>query len=466
MNLKRKLPFFKFFAFAVFLLLCAVGVLNFLTSENSSAEWIYTVEWINIVSLFSVIALLILWLPGKALTISLMLCAIFATIPAFANFYQNLDWPQQYLLSGCWIISFIAGGVFCFLAAARLSGAFSWALCGLGSIVFAFGVGEAFLLATSQNSDAISDVSYASVHAAPGATTEAQSWTEGQCGRTPGAPGSETRAVHRIKRFDEDLFDVEYNFNSAGWRKLPVADSDAENDLLIFGCSMAFGYGLNDEQTWAWRLAELLGPNWLVQNYAGSAYGANQMLCLLEKHLVAPLQGKNRYALFLAIEDHLIRNQFFSFMPHYRLTPRDEAESGGEPRYKWIHMLPVAFNGSQLAREIRNLGMGIKRKYPGDEADLYLAMIRRSADILRKQYKTELIVMLWPDLESLKNEIKSFGIPVVSAQPMLTGWNKTSPPGVSYYIKYPFESHPNAKASEELAEGLALYFGTLKQNSR
>lgn len=446
----------------MFVALAIVGALNLATSSSSSPEWIYTIGWINRIALVALVIACIVYLPDKTLTAAIISSAILFAIPYYAPFYQYLSWQCQYLLSACWGLAFILAGIAFFRVALKRAALISILLCLTGSIIMAIGVGEFYLLFTAQPSDAIVDASSRSRHAlTTQGVPEHESWAPGQCGMTPGTPGRESRAFHRMQKFDEDLFDVAYSFNSRGWRKLPKSANDAPNDLILFGCSLTFGYGLEDNQTWSWQLASFLGPNWKLENYAGSAYGANQMLCLLEKHLIDPPQGSHRYALFLAIEDHLIRNEFFSSMPHYQSDANGDAQAGGQGGYNWLHLLPVNFNGSQLAREIRNLGMALKRRTPGAEKTLYLAMLKQSADLLHNNYGTRLFVLLWPDIENLKPDIEALGIQVIMAKQMLPEWDKGKGAGSAYYIKYPFEPHPNAEASVLLAKGLAKYFQEL-----
>lgn len=61
---------------------------------------------------------------------------------------------------------------------------------------------------------------------------------------------------------------------------------DAAREVLILGCSFAFGWAISDHETMAWQLQELL-PGVRVVNRGVNAYGTYQALLLLEELLHA-----------------------------------------------------------------------------------------------------------------------------------------------------------------------------------
>jgi hypothetical protein len=56
----------------------------------------------------------------------------------------------------------------------------------------------------------------------------------------------------------------------------------ARRKLAIVGDSFSQGYGIRDEETYAWRLAEL-APGWDVENYGTGGYGAYQSLLRMRR---------------------------------------------------------------------------------------------------------------------------------------------------------------------------------------
>lgn len=107
--------------------------------------------------------------------------------------------------------------------------------------------------------------------------------------------------VHFDSRFIYDQY--------TGWRNAPNIDARPENlghirtnaqgmrnhqeftlekpagkrRLMIVGDSYSFGHGVSNEDTYAYRLAELL-PGWEVMNYAVSATGTDQNYLMYEHH--------------------------------------------------------------------------------------------------------------------------------------------------------------------------------------
>jgi hypothetical protein len=74
--------------------------------------------------------------------------------------------------------------------------------------------------------------------------------------------------------------------NSHGMRnheEFPVERTPGKRRLLIVGDSYSFGHGVSNEETYAYRLAELL-PEWEVMNLAVSATGTDQNYLMYEHH--------------------------------------------------------------------------------------------------------------------------------------------------------------------------------------
>lgn len=453
-------------------------ILNWATPQSASEEWLYTLKWINLILIALLVVSLVLMIGlGLVMTLKsrygricsilcVLFCCIFFAIPQLLPDYQLMSWQWQYFLSACWALAFLLAGIFIFIVASRTGAAIASILCIIGSLALGIAAMEFSLLFTSQFADGMANLSAKSRYAEQGpGRPEYESWVENECGRKPAPEGQQIPAFHRLASFEKDIFDVRYTFNDKGWRLLPPANPGAQNDLLLFGCSFTFGYGLEDEQTWPWKLAALLGPDWDVENYSANAYSINHLLCMLEHGLIEIPDGVNRYALFLAIDHHLRRNEFFTYTPHYQLDAAGEAQAGGQPRFNWVLSLPSTFNGSQLAREAGSFIIGLAMKQPEKHIPLYLAMIKKSATLLRNKYGTQLIVFLWPDMESLEPHLKEAGIPVLLARPMLPDWDTPEDPGWKYRISRLYEPHPNEQAATELAQGVALYFKRLASSA-
>ena len=392
--------------------------------------------------------------------------AILLIVPFIAPPAGQLPWLVGYLLSCCWMLGTFCAAIAFFAVAAKINNLFSGLLCLIGSLALAFSFMEGCLLATPQPQDALLDDSRHSKYVLSNqAVPQGENMSTTAIGTFPEATGSSVFTAHRALKFDRELFDVRYGFDAQGRRVTPMSDARPQAELLLFGCSYTFGHGLEDQETWAWKLGKLLGPKWRISNYACNAFGAQQMLTLLEEGLVEASSTPRRAALFLAINHHVRRNAGLIYMHSVRYGLRDNGrlERDGfttDSPYTAFFLLPNYFNGSQLIRHISiNITQFFSKYYHATFLKTYLAIIEESARLLREKYKASLTVLLWPDVEYLEAELQQRGIATLRARDMLPDWDTTK--GNVYYIDPEWEMHPNPRATSELAEGLAAYFRPL-----
>lgn len=448
---------------------CAIIViLRYWLPEHASEEYIYTTQWLArfilpplaLYLLFALLTAPAFRRRGKSRISAFLLLGGFAlgALTFLAPKPDFTPWQLDMALSLCWTGCFLCLGFGFFFLGASASSLRSGIFCTLGSIFLAFGIAEGYLLATPQQWDGLYYDNANSRHVLSGAAEPGFPNVEnGVCGIAAVPLARHVATAHRYMRYGEPMYDARYDFDQRGRRELPPASQQPQYDLMLFGCSFTFGAGLNGEETWAWQLAKSLGPDWKLTNYSFNGYAANQMLCFLEHNLVEAPTAPRRYALFLGIQDHLRRNEFFDNFPHYDLDTAGNPARSGKGKFIWLNNLPAVFHGSQLARQITRMGTGIIMGASETETrQAYLAMIAASSRLLAEKYDTKLIVMLWPDLEFLQPELEKLHIPVILARPMLPLWD--DPDGTVYQIVPRYEGHPNALANGQLATGLAAYF--------
>lgn len=458
-----------------FLCAAVLLLLHLTVPQDASPEYIYTIKILGRIGLPSslLIAFIIRTFASSLFSslsrrwkIASIVGAVFLLIPFLAPAEGQLAWRMGYLLSVCWMMGTLCASLVLFAVAAKADNLLSGGLCLIGSFALAFSVMEGYLLCTPQVEDALLDDSRHSKYVLSNqAVPQGENLGRTAIGTFPKATGSSVVTAHRVLKFDRELFDVRYGFDARGRRMTPTSDARPQAELLLFGCSYTFGHGLENEDTWAWKLGKLLGSEWRVSNYGFSGFGPQQMLTLLKEGLVEiPLTPK-REALFLALEHQIRRNAglLYTYSARYALRDDGSLERDGfttDSPYTVLFLLPNYFNGSQLVRHISILIREYLVKKNHDEfLKTYLAILEESARLLREKYNASLTVLLWPDVEYIEAELRQRGIATLRARDMLPDWDATK--GNAYYIDPKWEMHPNSRATSELAEGLAAYFRPL-----
>lgn len=264
------------------------------------------------------------------------------------------------------------------------------------------------------------------------------------------------RFAHRKLHGDEVVFDTLCTLDEEGRRATPVRP-DAARAVLLFGDSFTFGDGVEDRETFAWRLGELLGPDWQVFNYGVSGYGAHQALALIESGRIpfAALRGRYReiFAFFLSIGDHPRRAcTWFSRGPRYVSTGARAPEAR---RVRRDGALP-ATRGDVTARILAGSTF-LEAVYPrlvaAGATELHLDILETCARDLAV-WRIPFTVLLWPDCDRLLPALRERRVrvlPLASRFPTPGAvWTDTPP----QWRVSPWDRHPNARAHAIIAGAL------------
>jgi hypothetical protein len=141
--------------------------------------------------------------------------------------------------------------------------------------------------------------------------------------------------IHEIKMSGEyKVFEVDYTMDNSSCRVTPNKDSLRDKYALFFGCSIAFGYGLNDDETLPFYYQEEANAN--SKNYASNGYGTNQMLARLQyQDLSLQAKEKDGVAFYIFFWDHI----------HRAIGTMDRYTS-------WVHQTPYYYmDGDNLVRD-------------------------------------------------------------------------------------------------------------------
>mgnify|MGYP005809868775 CR=1 FL=1 len=275
------------------------------------------------------------------------------------------------------------------------------------------------------------------------------------------APG-----VYHSERIAPDgklIYAADYTIDDHLLRKTVSAASGPT--VAFFGDSFTFGLGLPDSGTLPQYFADLTERKTRVLNFAVPAYGPQQFLRALEIGRFDPLLKDAQVFIYLTAPWHAQRSScLLSFMGS---APRYELYNGKlELRGRCVEglgkVVQAVFNGAAFRRFVQP---AIERLHAGD-IELYMAEIRRCAELVRDKYHARMIVLYLSEGagyldqtgftdETIKEKLRQAGVELVDASLSPADF----PPGTKLNI--PGDGHPTAIANRARAELLHKYLADL-----
>lgn len=262
---------------------------------------------------------------------------------------------------------------------------------------------------------------------------------------------------------DVPVYDIEVNTLESGWRVTPQRGEKAETAVVFLGCSYTFGDGLQDNETYPYRVGEELGDAYQVFNLGVSGYGTHQVLALIENGRLDPIfqRYKKVYVFYMALEDHIRRCGGYAPWdtegPRYVLKDGEATYTGSfAANRSWLGRLAgVVFERSNLYEKILNMPTEAQRERL---TDLYIAMIDKANTILQQKYHSNLVLLTWMEDKSFQTEFERSGIQVIDPSPYFPDFATNK---AAYKIKN--DGHPNARADALLAQAVVDYLRRQKQ---
>ncbi len=134
---------------------------------------------------------------------------------------------------------------------------------------------------------------------------------------------------------NDTVFNVKYSIDKNCLRITPDHKPERNKYALFFGCSLAFGQGLNNDETLPYQF-QVESDEYNSYNFAYSGYGTNHMLARLQyQNLSENVAEKDGAAFYIFFWDHIYRS--IGSMNHY---------------CDWMSSAPYfAFEGDQLIRK-------------------------------------------------------------------------------------------------------------------
>ena len=250
---------------------------------------------------------------------------------------------------------------------------------------------------------------------------------------------------------NKTIFQAIYSYNSDGRRITP--DHPGATEAVVFlGCSFTLGLGLNDEDTYPYKVAEMLGENYQVFNFGESGYGTHQALALIENGYLDEIARKydKMHVFYMNIPSHKERNagqaSWDKDGPSYQMTLDGGVKHMGS--FKEI----LGNDKEKKSLVFRRLNDNNFMK------ELHLAIIRQADRTLRDQYKSKLVVLdVYPSEDYMKTLSKD-NIPILVMLPNADDAE----------FRIPGDGHPNELATTVYAKRVVDYLsrsGQPRKNS-
>ena len=213
----------------------------------------------------------------------------------------------------------------------------------------------------------------------------------------------------------DTVFNVNYTIDSNHTRVTPGFNEVKDKYALFFGCSIAFGLGLEDNQTLPYHFQNESEYN--AYNFGYTGYGTNQMLARLQYQNLRPyVKGKDGIAVYVFFWDHIERAigsmsryvGWVSNAPYYFLEDgklkRDRHFKDGRPLTSGL------YERLYQSSIVKYFDVGFPIGLNEDHFDLVTEMIKESKTAYEKQFgNDEFYVAIYPSFMEVDPEkYKSF----------------------------------------------------------
>lgn len=191
----------------------------------------------------------------------------------------------------------------------------------------------------------------------------------------------------------ELVYDVIYSIDAYGRRVTPCVSSRIRSKFVsFFGCSFAFGEGLNDDQTLPYHIGKY-APCYKPYNYAFAGYGPQQMLAKIQQGDLSR-EIVQKEGILLCVHAHIDRaigsmnvcNWISPDLPYYYFSEdgnlvRDGTFATGRPFtslfYHWV------FKSQLLRKILRDLPIA----YTDEHIELTATIVEESFRLFRNDFK-------------------------------------------------------------------------------
>lgn len=264
---------------------------------------------------------------------------------------------------------------------------------------------------------------------------------------------------HDVKLSGNDtVFDVHYSIDHMNKRITPDFDSSKTDYALFFGCSIGFGFGLEDNQTLPYQVQEQ-SPNTNSYNFCISSTGTNHMLAELQyRDLSKQVAEKDGCCYYIFFWDHIYRaigtmhryTEWLHLAPNYEMKDkklvRNKSFKDGRPFTSfWYERL-------YQTNIVKYFEIDLPLKLNDRHFDLVTEMILESKKTYEKQFGNDkFYLVFYPNyVVYTPEEMRIFKSYLTKKKIKFIDLSKV----IVYQGKYTLgaDSHPNAETNKLMAK--------------
>ena len=267
------------------------------------------------------------------------------------------------------------------------------------------------------------------------------------------------------------VFDVEYTIDKYRKRITPDHSLEKRAYALFFGCSIAFGEGVEDNETFPYYFQES-SEKYNAYNFAISGDGTNHMLAKLENlNLYEQVKEKDGVAFYVFFWDHIYRaigsmsryTDWLTYAPYYYL------HEGKLVRNKLFINGRKLISGFYQIIHQSNIVKYFKIDFPVELSDKHFDLVTEMILESKKKYKAqfgndEFYVVIYP------------AYPAYTTEQFITFKQYLDMKQIKYFdlnevLTYAPEHtlggdpHPNAQTHKYLAQKLLEKYNLIKKNT-
>jgi hypothetical protein len=252
--------------------------------------------------------------------------------------------------------------------------------------------------------------------------------------------------------------------------KFTINSGNNYKNIVFFGCSFMFGWGINDNETIPYLFEDMSLGKYRTYNFGFGGYGPHQMLRILETGLIDRIitDKKPSVAIYLAVIEHIERSsgKYPYFLwdvngPKYILNSSKEVEYVGkfngdllsQAKYLIFKQLAMSYliSSNSFSKKILNWSRD------EEDRDLFINIILKSRELFMNKYKGDFYVIFWStadkDYDYVLSALKRNNVKLILVDDIFGKYKVFEE---KYRINY--DGHPTKLAHDKIVEYLVKYF--------